>query len=125
MVLGGERDSVLVIILLRSDGPRPAVRANITFASGILLVVPDARTPDKFTALTAVIQSGRSLWVPLFACDANANTADAARWACAVLETFGSTRILVTGPRATGWPEGEGVARRFVLGIAVARQSPI
>src|SRR5215213_5822285 len=41
-------------------GPRPAVRANIALASGVLLVVPNAAMPEKFTAMTAVLQGIRA-----------------------------------------------------------------
>ena len=43
-------------------GPRQAVRANITLASGVLLLVPEAAQPTKFTAVAA--GHGVAKWGP-------------------------------------------------------------
>lgn len=102
-------------------GPRPAVRANIALASGVLLVVPAAATPEKFTAMSAVMQGIRSAHVPSLVCDAHTNLDDVGRWARGLPETSGSTRIMVTGPRGTRWPEGEAIARRLVAAIAMSQ----
>jgi hypothetical protein len=102
-------------------GPRPAVRANIALASGVLLVVPDANTPEKFTAMSVVLQGIRSARVPLFVADTRTNLDDVQRWAARLPETSGSTRVMVTGPRGTRWPEGETVARRLVSAIAITQ----
>ncbi|HSD87911.1 MAG TPA: hypothetical protein VLB44_10375, partial [Kofleriaceae bacterium] len=102
-------------------GPRPAVRANISLASGVLLVVPASATPDKFTAMSAVLQGIRSERVASLVCDAHTNLDDVGRWARSLPETSGSTRIMVTGPRGTRWAEGEAVARRFVAAIAMSQ----
>jgi len=102
-------------------GPRPAVRANIALASGVLLVVPDAATPEKFTAMSVVLQGVRSGRVPSLACDPRTNLDDVQRWAARLPETSGSTRVMVTGPRGTRWPEGETVARRLVAAIGIAQ----
>ena len=100
-------------------GPRPAVRANIALASGVLLVVPEASAPEKFTAMSAVMQGIRSARVPSLVCDAKTNLDDVVRWARQLPETSGSTRVMVTGPRGTRWPEGETVARRIVAAIGL------
>ena len=102
-------------------GPRPAVRANISLATGVLLVVPSAATPEKFTAMNAVLQGIRAAHAPSFVADAKTNLDDVARWAKSLPETSGSTRIMVTGPRGTRWPEGEAVARRLVSAIAISQ----
>lgn len=102
-------------------GPRPAVKANIALASGVLVVVPNAATPEKFTAMSAVLQGIRAARCDLFVADAATNLDDVARWARSLPETSGSTRIMVTGPRGTRWPEGEAVARRLVAAIAMSQ----
>jgi hypothetical protein len=102
-------------------GPRPAVRANISLASGVLLVVPAAAAPEKFTAMNAVLQGIRAAHTPSFVADAKTNLDDVARWAKGLPETSGSTRIMVTGPRGTRWPEGEAIARRLVSAIAISQ----
>ena len=102
-------------------GPRPAVRANIALASGVVLVVPEALTPEKFTAMGAVMQGIRSARVPSYVCDGKTNLDDVVRWSRQLAETSGSTRVMVTGPRGTRWPEGETVARRLVAAIGIAQ----
>jgi hypothetical protein len=101
-------------------GPRPAVRANVSLASGVLLVVPDAERAETFTAMTAVLQAVRSARAPLLVCDGQTNLDDIVWWVRQLPETSGSTRVLVTGPRATRWPEGEGIARRIVGAIGMS-----
>jgi hypothetical protein len=101
-------------------GPRPAVRANVALASGVLLVVPEAARAEKFTAISAVLQAVRSARAPLMICDAQTNVDDIAWWVRQLPETSGSTRVLVTGPRGTRWPEGEGVAKRIVSAIGMS-----
>jgi hypothetical protein len=102
-------------------GPRQAVRANVQLASGVLLVIPEATTPDRFTAMTSVLQAVRVAGCSSFIADGSTNVDDVARWAKALPESSGSTRILVTGPRATRWPDGEAVARRLVSAIAMSQ----
>jgi hypothetical protein len=101
-------------------GPRPAVRANVTLVSGVLLVVPDAARAEKFTAMAAVLQAVRSARASLMTCDPTTNLDDVVWWAKQLPETSGSTRVLVTGPRATRWPEGEALSRRLVSAIGMS-----
>ncbi len=101
-------------------GPRPAVRANVSIASGVLLLVPDAARAEKFTAMAAVLQAVRSARAPLMACDPQTNLDDVVWWVKHLPETSGSTRLLVTGPRATRWPEGEAIAKRIVGAISMS-----
>jgi hypothetical protein len=98
-------------------GPRPPVRANIALASGVMLVLPCAATPEKFAAMPAVLQGIRAARVPSLLCDPNTDFDDVTRWVTSLPQTCGSTRIMVTGPRGTRWNEGEGVARRLVMAI--------
>lgn len=101
-------------------GPRPAVKANVTIVSGVLLVVPDAPRAESFTAMGAIVQAARTARVPLLAVDPSTNTTAIQEWVMQLPETSGSTRLLVTGPRATRWKDGEGLARRIVGAIAMA-----
>jgi hypothetical protein len=100
-------------------GPRPAVRANIAIASGVLLVVPDATRAAAFTAVGAVIQAARAERVPVLAADASTNLGTILDWVHQLRETSGSTRLLVTGPRSTRWTDGEALARRIVGAIGL------
>jgi hypothetical protein len=99
-------------------GPRRAMRASVGLSSAVVLVVPDAAMPEKFTAMNAVLQAIRSAHLPSLICDGNTNLDDVGRWT-RYLATSGSTHIMVTGPRATRWPDGEVVARRLVSVMAM------
>ncbi|NVB84809.1 MAG: hypothetical protein HOV81_40945 [Kofleriaceae bacterium] len=101
-------------------GPRQAVRANISLASGVLVLVPDAGHPTKFTAIAAVMQAVRSARAPSLICDPQTNLDDIVQWVRKLPETSGSTRVFVTGLRATRWAEGEALARRVVGAIGMA-----
>jgi hypothetical protein len=101
-------------------GPRAAVRANVAVASGVIVAVPDSTRTETFTAMAAVLQAIRSARLPFVAVDANTNLDDVVRWVKQLPETSGSTRVMVTGPRGTRWPAGEGVARRVITSIAMA-----
>jgi len=100
-------------------GPRAAVRANVALASGVLLVVPDRRHVDKFTAMRAVMTCVRGAKAASFVADPTTDVVEVASWARGLPETSGSVRVLVTGPRGTRWLEGEAVARRLVTAIAL------
>jgi hypothetical protein len=101
-------------------GPRAAVRANVALASGVLLVVPDRRHVDKFTAMRAIMTAVRGVRTKVFIADPTIDTEEVTTWARGLPETSGSVRILVTGPRGTRWGDGEAVARRLVTAIALA-----
>lgn len=100
-------------------GPRPAVRANVAIASGIVLVVPDAEDPSKFTAMSAVLTAARGAKLPYLVVDPMTNADVVARWVQTIPTSSGSRRILITGPRGTRWHTGEQVARRLVASISL------
>lgn len=100
-------------------GPRAAVRANVGLASGVLVVVPDRRHVDKFTAMRAVMTAVRTARTQGFVCDPTSDTEEVAAWAHGLPETNGSVRVLVTGPRGTRWIDGEAVGRRMVTAMAI------
>ncbi len=104
-------------------GPRPAVRANVALASGVVLVVPDRRHLDKVTAMNAVLGAVRRANAPWLACDPSTDPDAVVRFARALPETSGSVRLLVTGPRGTRWIEGESVAHRIVSNLAIGDAS--
>jgi hypothetical protein len=101
-------------------GPRPAVRANVAIASGIVLVVPDAGDPSKFTAMSAVLTAARTAKLPYLVVDPLTNLDDVARWVQMLQPSSGSRRVLITGPRGTRWHTGEQVARRLVAAMSIA-----
>jgi hypothetical protein len=100
-------------------GPRPAVRANIAISSGVVLVVPDAAEPNKFTAMAAVLTASRTAKLPYLVVDPLTNLDDVSRWVQTLPPSSGSRRILITGPRGTRWHTGEQVARRLVSALSI------
>jgi hypothetical protein len=100
-------------------GPRPAVRANIAIASGVLVVVPDASDPGKFTAMSAVLSAARAARAPWLVVDPLTKVDDVAGWVGKLPESSGSLRLLVTGPRGTRWHTGEQTARRLLAALTV------
>jgi len=100
-------------------GPRPAVRANIAIASGVVVVVPDATDANKFTAMPAVLSAARAAKVPWRVADPLSNLDEISRWAWELPESSGSIRLMITGPLGTRWHTGEATARRLVSAIAI------
>ena len=100
-------------------GPRPAVRANIGISSGVLLVVPDASDPSKYTAMSAVLSGARAAKVPYQVADPVTNVDHLSRWVWDLKPSSGSLRLMVTGPRGTRWHTGEQTARRIVSAITM------
>ncbi len=100
-------------------GPRPAIRANVAISSGVVLVVPDASDPNKYTAMSAVLAAARAAKLPYVVCDSMTNVDDISRWVHRLTPSSGSRRILVTGPRGTRWQNGEQIAHRLVGALLV------
>ena len=100
-------------------GRRVAVYANLQLASAVLVVVPDAATPDAFTAMTPFLQHVRGARLPMFVADGATAIPAFVTWAQTVPEVAGSVTLLVTGPRATRWQDGESVTRRLVAALAL------
>lgn len=101
-------------------GPRAAVRANVEIASGIVLVVPDAGEPGKFTAMSAILTAARGAKIPYLVVDPMSNIDDVSSWVSTIPMSSGSRRVLITGPRGTRWHTGEQVARRLVASLSIA-----
>lgn len=100
-------------------GPRSAVKANLAIADAVLLVVPDADRAEQFAAIDWILRGVRSLRLPILTCDAHTSVQRVLGWSSLARGDRVDLRLLVTGPRATRWPSGEGVARRLVRGLGV------
>ncbi len=100
-------------------GPRPALRANLEIASGVIVVVTEAAIASTLPTMSWLLKQIRARKVPLLVADPGTSVADAASWAGQLPLTCGSRRLVVTGPRSTRWPEGEAVARRLVTAISL------
>jgi hypothetical protein len=101
-------------------GPRSAVKANLAIADAVMLVVPDADVAEQFPAIDWIVKGARSLRLPMLICDAHTNIQRILGWSSIVRGDRADLRLLVTGPRATRWPVGEGVARRLVRSLGVS-----
>ena len=100
-------------------GSRAAVRANLEIASGLVVVIPDSHTPDRFTAMRTLIGAARAHKLPYTVVDPSSDLDDVRRFADAITPTSGSIRLMITGPRATRWSAGERTAWQVVARMAV------
>ena len=100
-------------------GPRPAVRANVQLASGVLLVVPDAKQFATYTAMAATLTAVRRSNLPYLICDPTTASEQVSSFVFHLPETSGSVRLMVTGPRATRWHKGESLGFRLVAGLGM------
>lgn len=101
-----------------SHGQRAAVLATLELATAVVLVVPDIRIATRKRTSTWVLRGARAKALPYWLCDAATSVTDIASW-YAQLSPTADQRILVTGPRATRWRDGESVARRLVKALAL------
>ena len=101
-------------------GSRAAVRANLEIASGLVVVIPDSRTPDRFTAMRSLIGAARAHKLPYAVVDPSSDLDDIRRFTDGLQPTSGSVRLMITGPRSTRWPAGERTAWQVVARLAVA-----
>ena len=102
-------------------GPRQAIKANLMEASAAMIVVPrllDVRSVAGIAEAQTLIRARR---LPMIVCDPLTIGDEVIAWAKGVLAVHGRARIMITGPRATRWQEGEVVARRLVTALASAR----
>lgn len=100
-------------------GPRPALRANLEIASGVVVVATDVAIAHTLPTMSWLLKQIRARKLPLLMCDPRTSVADAASWAAQLPLSCGSRRLVVTGPRSTRWPQGESVARRLVTAIGM------
>jgi hypothetical protein len=102
-----------------SAGPRAAIKANLGIAEAVMLVVPDANAAARFPAMDWIVRGTRSLGLPMLICDGETNVQRAVTWASSVRAARTELRMLVTGPRATRWSDGETMARRLICGLGL------
>jgi hypothetical protein len=100
-------------------GSRAAVRANLQIASGLVVVIPDSHTPDRFTAMRTLIGAARAQKIPYAIVDPSSDLDDIRRFTDGLSPTSGSVRVMITGPRATRWAAGERTAWQVVARMAV------
>ena len=117
--LGPLPDEIASVLEPCGDGgQRAAVLATLGIATAVVLVVPDIRVALRKRTSTWVLRGARAKSVPYWMCDGATSVTDVAGW-YAKLPAGPEHRILVTGPRATRWKDGESVARRLVKALAL------
>ena len=117
--LGPLPDDVASVLEPCADGgQRAAVIATLALATAVVLVVPDIRIAIRKRTATWVLRGVRAKRLPYWLCDSATSVTDVATW-YTKLEPTQHHHILVTGPRATRWREGESVARRLVKALAL------
>jgi hypothetical protein len=100
-------------------GSRAPIRANLAIASGVIIVVPDAATPRRFTGISVVLQAARARAVPYKIADPKTDPERIAAWTRSLPATGGTVRLMVTGPRETRWATGSKVSWKLVAAIAL------
>ena len=100
-------------------GSRAPIRANLEIASGVIIVVPDAATPRRFTGIGVVLQAARARAVPYKIADEKTDPERLAAWTRSLPESSGAVRLMVTGPRETRWATGSKVSWKIVAAIAL------
>lgn len=105
-----------------SGGPRERTIANVNDAHAVVIVVPDASSTPREggTALTyRLAKSAASRGLRWIMTDID-DTRDLDEWCEDVFGSWrgGDLRLMVAGPRASKWSDGEDAARRVVRIIA-------
>lgn len=98
-----------------SRGFRPALAASLELATHVLLIVRDADAASPAPAMGWVLTQIRRLRLDYIHCDHQTHPSDVTAWLAQAGE--GRHHVLVTGPRATRWPNGEYIARRLIQGL--------
>lgn len=116
--LGPLPDEIACVLEPCGDGgQRAAVLATLGIATAVVLVVPDIRIAIRKRTSTWVLRGARAKSLPYWMCDGATSVTDVATWYTKL--PADEQRILVTGPRATRWRDGESVARRLVKALAL------
>jgi hypothetical protein len=99
-------------------GPRASVEANLQIASGLIVLIPDRKRIAENPGMAAALRLARAHRLPHATIDPASNREELYAWMCRLPSTSGSTRILMTGPRGTRWPNGERAAWQLIVGFA-------
>lgn len=108
----------------RKPGYAPRTRENIEGAHALLVIVANAHVPYATPGTKLTLEERRIAKpaMPWRVVDPSHSPAAVAAWAAELdaartAKGLRETRLLVAGPRASLWPEGEREARRFVRAI--------
>ena len=99
-------------------GTRSALKATLELSSALVVAVPDAKTANEVTGIEALRRAARLSDVPQWVVDPKTDLDLVIAQLHALHDPSRLLKVMVTGPRATRWVEGE----RFG-GIIVARLS--
>lgn len=105
------------LVTCGSLGARRAVLANIALASAALVIVPDVTQPHRYTGIPTALKAVRAAAIPLKLVDPRTVVDDIIQWA-RTLPADG-IRLMVHGPRATRWHEGEALGWKLVATLAM------
>lgn len=121
------------LVRCKHKGYAARTAANLDFADALLVIVPDRHYPRRSPGTARTIDGAKDRSLPYLVVDSKIDFSTVRQWvssACVMSsrqrlqlmpETNG-TRLMVAGPRASKWPDGEAVAKRFVA--ALAQQAP-
>jgi hypothetical protein len=99
-----------------AQGRSQAVLANVALASAALIIVPDIAKAQRYTGIQSTLKAVRSAGLPLKVCDPTTSVEEVVEWARSL--SADGARLMVHGPRATRWEEGEALAWKLVATIA-------
>jgi Circularly permutated YpsA SLOG family len=106
-----------VLTPCHQDGPRAALRATLSIASGLVILVPDATRFKSYAGVSELVRAGREK--PIEIIDPRADESYLTRFVDTLPYSNDPVRLMITGPRGTRWPEGERVAWQLVAGLAI------
>ncbi len=100
-------------------GARSALRATLERANVLVIAVPDAKRPNANTGIEALRRTARARAVPHWIVDSDADLDGLSVRLRELERAAAPLRIMVTGPRATRWRDGERVGWRLIAQLAL------
>jgi len=121
------------LVRCKRKGYAARTDANLDFADALLVIVPDRARPARSPGTARTLDGARERSLPYLVVDHDVDVSTVRQWVSshcvmtsrqklALMPETNGTRLMVAGPRASKWPEGEAVAQRFVA--ALAQQAP-
>lgn len=102
---------------VRGYGPRTL--GNIEIAHAVLAIVEDRTNPYATPGTRLTLHAARRRKLPTLAIDGETPIAIVRQFVAPMLTAHPLPRIMVAGPRASKWADGEATARRIVVALAL------
>lgn len=99
-----------------SSGARNAQMGTIELATAVLVLVPVKSAFARETGMASIVRAARNRGLPYEIADPTTTTDSLLEW----LPAAEPTRLMITGPRGTRWPEGDRAAWQLVTRLIMA-----